>query len=54
MWQENPVRDAVYRALGVGVLMVGALSITLLPLYMMGQMQLRMSNRPPLPERIYR
>ena len=54
MWQENPVRDAIYRALGVGVLMVGALSITLLPLYMMGVTHSRLEKRPPLPERFYR
>ena len=54
MWQENPVRDAIYRALGVGVVMVGALSITLLPLYMMGQTHLRLQKKPPLPERLYR
>jgi hypothetical protein len=54
MWEERAVKDAIYRALGVGVLMVGTLSITLLPLYMMGQTHLRLQNRPPLPSRFYR
>ena len=51
---EDAVKNAIYRALGVGVLMIGALSITLLPLYMAGQTYTRLQKRPPLPERIYR
>jgi hypothetical protein len=48
------VKDSILRAIGMSVLVAGALSITLLPLYMLGQMHGRMQNKPPLPERLYR